>query len=144
MKYPSTWTTVYPAAGGQSSDHVYKVGSFIKLKDQAGMPIELNLKSKPVEQSSTSSGGDAKRAVDGSTNTKYNANSCTHTASDKNAWWRVDLQADVAVKTVTVYNRGDCCGGRLNGFEVKVGDEADMKSIKNARCGGKNRSEELV
>ena len=27
MKYPSSWTTVYPAVGGQSNDHVLKLGS---------------------------------------------------------------------------------------------------------------------
>ena len=99
--------------------------------------MDLDLKGLPTKQSSTSSGGIAERAVDGNTETKYGGNSCTHTGSDKDAWWRVDLQSDALVKTVTVWNRGDCCGGRLNGFVVKVGDAEDPK--KNTVCGGKNQ-----
>ena len=74
--------------------------------------MELELKGLPVAQSSVSSGGVAQRAVDGNTATKYGDKSCTHTNSDKNAWWRVDLQRESAIKTVTVWNRADCCGGR--------------------------------
>ena len=48
----------------------------------------------------------------------------------------MDLDRTMEVKSVTVYNRGDCCGDRLNGFEVKVGD--DSKWEKNAACGERN------
>ena len=78
----------------------------------------------------------ATRAIDGNTATTYGQGSCTHTNNDDPPWWRVDLQADVAVKTVTVWNRGDCCGNRLDGFEVKVGDKAEWNL--NSRCGGRH------
>ena len=36
MMYPSSWKAVYAAAAGQSSDHVYKIGSFHKHKGAHG------------------------------------------------------------------------------------------------------------
>ena len=36
MSYPSSWKEVRAAAGGQSSDHVYKIGGFIKKKGGGG------------------------------------------------------------------------------------------------------------
>jgi len=36
MTYPSSWKAVYAAAAGQSSDHVYKIGHFRKLKGVHG------------------------------------------------------------------------------------------------------------
>jgi len=97
---------------------------------------ELPLTGKPTAQSSTASGGQSSRAVDGNTNTQYSGNSCTHTSTDNPAWWSVDLQAQEAVKTVTVWNRGDCCGSRLNGFQVKVGNSDQQAQA--SLCGGSN------
>jgi len=38
------------------------------------------------------------------------------------------------VDTVKVWNRSDCCGSRLNGFEVRVGNKQDTSGVL---CGGK-------
>ena len=47
---------------------------------------------------------------------------CIHS---KNAhfhpWWRVDLEQVEPVNEVYIVNRGDCCGDRLNPFEIRVG-----------------------
>ena len=65
------------------------------------------------------------RAVDGDTQTdlvKY----CTHTNINevyKNPWFRVDLGQVEPVNEVYIVNRGDCCGDRLNPFEIRVGKE---------------------
>ena len=48
-------------------------------------------------------------------------NKCTHTNADNNAWWRVDLERVEPVAEVNIVNRGDCCGKRLNGAEIRVG-----------------------
>ena len=103
----------------------------------AGDATEISLRSKLVSQSSTASNGVAVRAVDGNTDTTFSKNSCTATKQEESPWWSVDLDRTMEVKSVTVYNRGDCCGDRLNGFEVKVGDSSNDWA-KNAACGGQH------
>lgn len=88
---------------------------------------------RPTWQSSTGWGGYAGRAVDGRTNTHYGHRSCTHTHHQHRAWWRVDLQQYCGIQKVTVYNRGDCCGYRLNPFRVRVGNHGHP--YHNPVCG---------
>ena len=80
--------------------------------------------SKPTSQSSTLIVGHPLKssyAVDGIKNTHYSQ--CTHTADDTttNPWWRVDLGQVEPVIQVNILNRGDCCGDRLDGAEIRVG-----------------------
>ena len=77
---------------------------------------------KNTRQSSTGWGGSSSRAVDGNRNSRYGGHSCTHTHSQHNAWWRVDLGADYKVGMIKVTNRGDCCGNRLSNFDIRVGN----------------------
>lgn len=88
---------------------------------------------KAALQSSTAAGGGAGLAVDGVTSTTYGDGSCTHTTEEVSPWWRVDLWDTTPVETVTIYNRGDCCGDRLNAFVVKVGIIDDVD--RNSQCG---------
>ena len=46
---------------------------------------------------------------------------CTHTKPERDPWWRVDLGRVEPVAKVNILNRGDCCGDRLNGAEIRVG-----------------------
>ena len=46
---------------------------------------------------------------------------CASTNGEDNPWWKVDLGDSHPVSKVYVLNRGDCCGERLNGFEIRVG-----------------------
>jgi len=103
----------------------------------AGDAVEISLKDKITTQSSTASNAKASRATDGNTDTTFSKNSCTATKEEESPWWSVDLDRTMEVKSVTVYNRGDCCGDRLNGFEVKVGDDSKSWN-KNATCGGQH------
>jgi len=90
---------------------------------------------KPASMSSTSSyPGPASLAVDGNTNTNWGGSSCTHTNTEQSPWWAVDLQSSYNVESVKVWNRGDCCGDRLNGFGVKVGNAENSGS----ECGSGN------
>merc|ERR1711959_442108 len=66
------------------------------------------------------------------------------THSNHNAWWRVDLQSTRRIERVEVWNRGDCCGSRLNGFEVHVDQQecggknnVGQGQMKSVACGGK-------
>ena len=49
---------------------------------------------------------------------------CTHSNGNvffQNPWWRVDLEQVEPVNEVYIVNRVDCCGDRLNPFEIRVG-----------------------
>ena len=71
---------------------------------------------KPTSQSSTSYGGSSSRAVDGNDSTSWGSKSCTHTKKESNPWWRVDIQQELAVETVTVTNRGYAALAHLQGL----------------------------
>jgi hypothetical protein len=77
-----------------------------------------------ASQSSTASGGDAGRAIDGNTSGQYNqSNSTTHTATTSNPWWELDLGKSVAIDEIRVWNRtdgGDAIGQRIKGFQLKL------------------------
>jgi hypothetical protein len=69
---------------------------------------------KPASQSSTGWGGLASRAVDGNTSGNYWENSTTHTNDYESPWWQVELEGTYPVQRIRIFNRTDCCGGRLN------------------------------
>ena len=61
--------------------------------------------------------------MDGGTSTDYYQDSCTHTKTRDEPWWRVDLGSSVPVTEVRIVNR-DCtgdCESRLNSFEIRIG-----------------------
>jgi len=78
------------------------------------------LDGKRVEQSSTAHGGVAERAIDGNRNSNWGGNSCTHTNWEDKPWWQIDLGQTHKIESVWLQNRGDCCGDRLNPFDVLV------------------------
>ena len=74
-------------------------------------------------QSSTYLGNvGASAAVDGNTDGDYRDDSVSHTNDDANAWWQVDLGASSIIHMIKIWNRTDCCSGRLNDFWVFVSD----------------------
>ena len=63
----------------------------------------------------------ATRAIDGNTDTNFGAKSCTVTGdTTTNPWWQVALPKAHSIAAIEITNRGDCCGERLNGFNVLV------------------------
>lgn len=56
-------------------------------------------------------------AVDGNTNAVYN---WTHTNSDYNAWWYVDLGATFDISSIHILNRADGYGFRLSNYFVAI------------------------
>ncbi|XP_066297367.1 uncharacterized protein [Branchiostoma lanceolatum] len=89
---------------------------------------------KTAFQTSTGSSGAASRAVDGNANTNWNAGSCTHTRGEANPSWWVDLGQSYMVDRVGIFNRRDCCSGRLNPFNIHIGDSDQVST--NPMCGG--------
>ncbi|NP_001120442.1 uncharacterized protein LOC100145533 precursor [Xenopus tropicalis] len=74
----------------------------------------------------------AAAAIDGDTDSNMMAGSCSLTGYDNPAWWRLDLKKRYKVEKVVIVNRGDCCGERLLGAEVRVGNTAN---VNNPTCG---------
>jgi len=75
-------------------------------------------RNKPAIQSSTMGEGIASLAVDGDTNVDMYKHSCTQTWNKENEWWAVDLGRNIAVSSVRITNRADCCADRLKNFYV--------------------------
>ncbi len=88
--------------------------------------VNVALGGKPASQSSTAFGGVASRAADGNTNGNYGGNSVTHTDENapgsNNPFWRIDLGATIPVESITIFNRTDCCSGRLSDIIVDFYD----------------------
>jgi hypothetical protein len=48
---------------------------------------------------------------------------CIHTLNDKEgAWWQAKFGKETLITKVDILNRGDCCGSRLNGVKVFIGE----------------------
>jgi alpha-L-fucosidase len=81
---------------------------------------------RPAWQSTTHDlGTNASRAVDGNTDGNLWNNSVTHTSDtrpDPAPWWQVDLGSSLPIGTVDVYNRTDCCAGRLSDYWIFTSD----------------------
>jgi len=43
-------------------------------------------------------------------------------AEKKGSWWKASFGGAYTVTKVQILNRGDCCGGRLSGAKVFIGD----------------------
>ncbi len=76
-----------------------------------------------ASQSSVAYNGSAERAIDGNTSGRYGDNGQTHTNAENNPWWEVDLQQEVPIESITVWNRtDDDAHSRLDGFTLQVLD----------------------
>lgn len=86
-----------------------------------------------ARQSSTGYAGPAEYAIDGNTSGVYTDKSVTHTDTEANPWWEVDLGADFPVERISLWNRTDgAVGRRLDGVVVKLLD-AERSTIWRAR-----------
>ncbi|XP_075039887.1 uncharacterized protein LOC142099864 isoform X2 [Mixophyes fleayi] len=82
------------------------------------------------QSSDYSSSCPAERAIDGSLENHYAK--CTHTNNDLEPWWTLDLRSTMKIVSIAVTIRGDCCGSRNKGAEIRVGNSKEIKS--NPRC----------
>ncbi|MEW6305669.1 MAG: DUF1553 domain-containing protein [Verrucomicrobiota bacterium] len=83
-------------------------------------------------QSSTAFDGPAKLAVDGNSNGDFDAKSVTHTKTEKDPWWEVDLGSEMEFDRIGIWNRTDGgVGTRLANYRVVVLDGARKKTFEN-------------
>ena len=60
---------------------------------------------------------------------------CTHTLNDaRGAWWQVNFYGNPMIYRISILNRADCCGKRINNAKVFVGSKL-CGVIKNPRQG---------
>ncbi|KAJ8340855.1 hypothetical protein SKAU_G00331460 [Synaphobranchus kaupii] len=76
----------------------------------------------------------AGNAIDGNRDPDFFHGSCSQTEDGINHWWRVDLLETYVVASVTITNRGDCCGERINGAEIHIGNSLENNGIDNPQC----------
>lgn len=81
---------------------------------------------KASQQSSLFSTYSANLATDG------NINTFTHTQSENNAWWQIDLGSVQNIDHINIVNRTDCCQARLDDYHVLVSDEAFVSTDLSA------------
>ncbi|MCO6458938.1 MAG: DUF1553 domain-containing protein [Pirellulaceae bacterium] len=75
-------------------------------------------------QSSTAFDGPSHLAIDGKTDGNYTAGTTTHTATEANPWWEVDLGSTQPLDRIVVWNRTDNgLHTRLKDFRVRLLDE---------------------
>lgn len=75
-------------------------------------------------QSSTYTTASAKRAADGNTDGDYQKGSVSHSDTEDDPWWEVDLGASYAIDRIAIWNRTDNnLEKRLNNFSVVLMDE---------------------
>lgn len=96
-----------------------------------------------ASQSSTAYGGKASRAIDGKTSGYWHHSSVTHTNRNNKAWWKVQLQNDVIINKINVWNRYDCCWNRLSNANVDILDE-NGTVIETKNIGAQNNREQMV
>eukprot|EP00794_Sanderia_malayensis_P000591 gene591-1251_t len=143
--FDASITELQTISSSPSSDHILVLKDFSTLKGSGkrlsamtcGDKFENVALKHPTAQSSTHSQwfGKSANAVDGNPNNNYDYASCTRTTNEPGPWWRVDLQAEKEVFEVKVVNRGDCCGSRLNGFEIRIGNAITNNGNDNPICG---------
>ncbi|XP_026099138.1 fucolectin-like isoform X2 [Carassius auratus] len=90
---------------------------FFSIQTNAGEGVKIATWGS-VEQSSTHSDWYAQKALDGVKST------CTHTDLESNAWWKLDLMKAYNVNRVTITNRNGCCSDRINGAEIRIGNNS--------------------
>ena len=84
-------------------------------------PINVAL-GKAASQSSTYGYADASLAVDGNIDSNYYNGSVSHTQTNTNAWWEVDLGASYDISTLRLWNRKDGGVWRLENFYIFISD----------------------
>ncbi|XP_051985488.1 uncharacterized protein LOC127645934 [Xyrauchen texanus] len=60
--------------------------------------------------------------------------SCTHTNTETNPWWRLDLLNSSTIRRVVITNRVDCCPEQIDGAEILIGNSLDNNGNNNPRC----------
>uniref|UniRef100_A0A672PIG6 Fucolectin tachylectin-4 pentraxin-1 domain-containing protein n=1 Tax=Sinocyclocheilus grahami TaxID=75366 RepID=A0A672PIG6_SINGR len=56
---------------------------------------------------------------------------CTHTETETNPWWRLDMMDLQIIQEVIITNRMDCCFEQINGAEIRIGNSLENNGNNN-------------
>jgi len=73
---------------------------------------------KAPMQISTDQGGIPQKAIDGSTSSFYNADTCSLTAAERSPWWYVNLLEPYMVQLVRLDFGKSCCSKKNKYFTM--------------------------
>ncbi|SEC95442.1 SprB repeat-containing protein [Tenacibaculum sp. MAR_2009_124] len=135
----------------------YKIGSLSWVENNTVSPVNINtipvgthdvlirtlsnIAGKGIAtQSTTGFEGDASRAIDGNTDGGYRNETVTHTAAgDINPFWELDLSPltsdNIPIENIVVWNRTDCCAGRLDNFILELFDNSGSLTYSYTHTG---------
>lgn len=102
---------------------LYVVFAILGISQPAvATPINIATSGTATQSSTGTWGGyaQAELAIDGDVNGDYWDGSVSHTLSNLNAWWQVDLGSMQELNSIVLWNRTDCCDYRLTNFNVSV------------------------
>ncbi len=105
--------SIVPPGGQQMSGRYIRIENNGKAKILSLAEVQVyrgteNVALKGVaKQSSLGSVGYAKLAIDGNTDGDYQKRSTTHTQTEDNPWWELDLQSSQPVDRIEIWNRTD-------------------------------------
>ncbi|XP_043100861.1 uncharacterized protein LOC122349004 isoform X1 [Puntigrus tetrazona] len=99
---------------------------FFSIQTKAEREVNVATWGTPI-QSTTAYGWIATNALDGSSST------CTHTQTQTDPWWMLDLMKTYSVNRVTITNRLSCCAERINGAEIRIGNNS-LDLFSNPIC----------
>ena len=130
--------------GWGNTTHLYTFNNKVHHQGWVIIPMmDINTSNlaqgKPTVQKSTYGSGHAGKAVDGNTNGNWGHGSVTHTNGEATPWWQVDLQGIKDIEQIQIYNRTDCCKGRLSNYHVFVSNDnmqwTSLTTINNDNSG---------
>ncbi|XP_016112862.1 uncharacterized protein [Sinocyclocheilus grahami] len=90
---------------------------FFSVQTKAGIEVNVAAWGTAVH-SSDSSNWYAPNALDGLSYT------CTHTTTQTDPWWKLDLMKTYGVNRVSITNRAECCESRIDGAEIRIGNNS--------------------
>jgi hypothetical protein len=135
--------TSYDIGNGVQGRYVviYKVGdSYLSLAEvkaegrsfyQANEEPEILSFESALQKDTLRSAYNAEKAIDGNTD----GNSFTHTKSSSHTWWQGDFGKDVKLSEVSLFNRTNCCAGRLDDFYMFLTNESVVgKSLEEIKA----------
>uniref|UniRef100_A0A673HFY5 Fucolectin tachylectin-4 pentraxin-1 domain-containing protein n=1 Tax=Sinocyclocheilus rhinocerous TaxID=307959 RepID=A0A673HFY5_9TELE len=59
---------------------------------------------------------------------------CTHTETETNPWWRLDMTDLQIIQEVIITNRMDSCFEQINGAEIRIGNSLENNGNNNPIC----------
>jgi len=123
--------SVIPPTGSKLSGRYIRIENTGKAKILSLAEVQVFDGSENIaisgaaKQSSIGSNGPAELGIDGNTDGNYLKKSVTHTATEDNPWWELDLKSAKPIDRIAIWNRTDNgLHTRLKDFKITVLDEA--------------------